>query len=158
MRKRQDAWTNDEDVILAETVLRFVRNGKTQIDAFAEAGKALKRTAAACGFRWNKVVRKQYEEAFQLAKQQAKKQNHEVEKKEKTSEPHPIDAAISLLEAMKTNQLSEHHMDYDARLQQLTTENENLKNQLQRYQEVILEMKNLWEWLDKELHENHRQI
>ena len=50
---RQDAWTQDEDLILAEIVLRHIREGSTQLIAFEEVGKKLVRTPAACGFRWN---------------------------------------------------------------------------------------------------------
>ncbi|MCL6617989.1 MAG: RsfA family transcriptional regulator, partial [Anoxybacillus ayderensis] len=61
---RQDAWTEEEDMLLAETVLAFVREGGTQLRAFEEVGKKLSRTAAACGFRWNSLVRKKYEDAI----------------------------------------------------------------------------------------------
>ena len=50
---RQDAWTHDEDLLLAEIVLRHIREGGTQLAAFEEVGKKLTRTSAACGFRWN---------------------------------------------------------------------------------------------------------
>ncbi len=69
---RQDAWTQDEDLLLAEVVLRHIRDGSTQLAAFEEVGKKLSRTAAACGFRWNSAVRKQYKSAIEIAKKQRK--------------------------------------------------------------------------------------
>ena len=36
---RQDAWTQDEDLLLAEVVLRSIREGGTQLQAFEEVGK-----------------------------------------------------------------------------------------------------------------------
>ncbi|TYR80218.1 RsfA family transcriptional regulator [Priestia megaterium] len=72
MKERQDAWTEENDLLLAETVLRHVREGSTQLNAFEEVGDELNRTSAACGFRWNAVVRHQYEKALQLAKKQRK--------------------------------------------------------------------------------------
>ena len=69
---RQDAWTQDEDLILAEIVLRHIREGSTQLVAFEEVGKKLVRTPAACGFRWNSFVRKQYHSGIELAKKQRK--------------------------------------------------------------------------------------
>lgn len=69
---RQDAWTGDNDILLAETVLRHVREGSTQLSAFEEVGDALNRTAAACGFRWNAVVRRDYEEDLEEAKRERK--------------------------------------------------------------------------------------
>ncbi|MBT2681823.1 RsfA family transcriptional regulator [Bacillus sp. ISL-35] len=72
MKTRQDAWTDENDLLLAETVLRHVREGSTQLNAFEEVGDKLDRTSAACGFRWNAVVRHNYEKALQLAKKQRK--------------------------------------------------------------------------------------
>lgn len=72
MKSRQDAWSEEDDLLLAETVLRHVREGSTQLNAFEEVGDKLNRTSAACGFRWNAVVRHNYEQALQLAKKQRK--------------------------------------------------------------------------------------
>jgi prespore-specific regulator len=72
MKDRQDAWSEENDLLLAETVLRHVREGSTQLNAFEEVGDKLNRTSAACGFRWNAVVRHDYEKALQLAKKQRK--------------------------------------------------------------------------------------
>ncbi len=72
LKVRQDAWTEEDDLLLAETVLRHVREGSTQLNAFEEVGDKLNRTSAACGFRWNAVVRHNYEKALQLAKKQRK--------------------------------------------------------------------------------------
>mgnify|MGYP005751533157 FL=1 len=69
---RQDAWSQDEDLLLAEVVLRYIREGGTQLAAFEEVGKNLSRTSAACGFRWNSYVRKQYKSGIELAKKQRK--------------------------------------------------------------------------------------
>ncbi|GIQ64120.1 hypothetical protein PACILC2_26880 [Paenibacillus cisolokensis] len=73
---RQDAWSPDDDLILAEVTLRHIREGSTQLAAFEEVGERIGRTSAACGFRWNSCVRKRYEEAIQLAKQQRQKRNY----------------------------------------------------------------------------------
>jgi len=72
MKVRQDAWTEEDDLLLAETVLRHVREGSTQLNAFEEVGDKLNRTSAACGFRWNAVVRHRYENALERAKKQRK--------------------------------------------------------------------------------------
>ena len=69
---RQDAWNQDEDLLLAEVVLRHIREGSTQLRAFEEVGRQLSRTSAACGFRWNSFVRKQYKSGIELAKKQRK--------------------------------------------------------------------------------------
>src|SRR4051794_37474222 len=70
---RQDAWVKENDDLLAEAVLRHVKEGSTQLNAFEEAGDALNRTAAACGFRWNAVVRREYEKELAEAKKERKR-------------------------------------------------------------------------------------
>lgn len=75
--KRQDAWTAEDDLILAEVTLRHIREGGTQLSAFEEVAERLGRTPAACGFRWNSAVRKQYDAAIQIAKSQRQKRNQE---------------------------------------------------------------------------------
>lgn len=69
---RQDAWSHEDDLLLAETVLRHIREGSTQLNAFEEVGDELNRTSAACGFRWNAEVRNKYIHAIDLAKRQRK--------------------------------------------------------------------------------------
>ncbi|MBH5316917.1 RsfA family transcriptional regulator [Paenibacillus sp. GSMTC-2017] len=73
---RQDAWSPDDDLILAEVTLRNIREGSTQLAAFEEVGERIGRTSAACGFRWNSCVRKRYEDAIQISKQQRQKRNY----------------------------------------------------------------------------------
>ncbi|UZJ77267.1 RsfA family transcriptional regulator [Fictibacillus sp. KU28468] len=72
---RQDAWNQEEDVLLADVVLRHIREGSTQLAAFEEVGEKLSRTSAACGFRWNSLIRKRYESAIAIAKKQRKERN-----------------------------------------------------------------------------------
>ncbi|KAA9007617.1 RsfA family transcriptional regulator [Paenibacillus spiritus] len=72
---RQDAWSTEDDLTLAEITLRHIREGSTQLAAFEEVGEKIGRTSAACGFRWNSCVRKNYEEAIGLAKSQRQKKS-----------------------------------------------------------------------------------
>lgn len=88
---RQDAWSHEDDLLLAETVLRHIREGSTQLDAFEEVGDRLNRTGAACGFRWNAIVRRKYEQAIEIAKKQ-RKQKKRAEQKARTLRPAPMPA------------------------------------------------------------------
>ncbi|MGM0902603.1 MAG: RsfA family transcriptional regulator [Bacillota bacterium] len=154
---RQDAWTDDEDLMLAETVLRHIREGGTQLKAFEEVGKKLSRTGAACGFRWNSFVRKQYQSGIELAKKQRK----ELKKQSKKVEDEPaiekavedaadlnevgtitIDVVKSFLDDLqekveKTSIQQENISKYDQRVKELekkvfklSAENEKLKEEL----------------------------
>ncbi|WP_348623112.1 RsfA family transcriptional regulator [Paenibacillus peoriae] len=73
---RQDAWSVEDDLILAEVTLRHIREGGTQLAAFEEVGQKIGRTSAACGFRWNSCVRKRYDEAISIAKAQRQKRSY----------------------------------------------------------------------------------
>lgn len=67
---RKDKWTAEDDSFLAETVLRHIQSGSSQLMAFEQASARLNRTSAACGFRWNSELRKHYEDAIRKAKQE----------------------------------------------------------------------------------------
>lgn len=73
---RQDAWSTEDDLILAEVTLRHIREGSTRLAAFEEVGEKIGRTSAACGFRWNSCVRKKYESAISNAKAQRQKRSY----------------------------------------------------------------------------------
>lgn len=74
---RQDAWTTEDDEILADIVLKHIKQGSTQLAGFNEASRRLGRTAAACGFRWNACVRKQQRQIIEIAKEERKKSKSE---------------------------------------------------------------------------------
>ncbi|MBO1004922.1 RsfA family transcriptional regulator [Pseudogracilibacillus auburnensis] len=127
---RQDAWTDQEDTLLANIVLHHIRNGSTQLQAFDEAGVKLKRTSAACGFRWNSNIRKQYQADIQLAKEQKKKskfrnkittteQSENVDKEQ--LEPNSLEDAVQFFKQIKTLLTS---------IDEYKNENEKLKAEL----------------------------
>lgn len=76
---RKDEWTEEHDLIVAETVLRNVRQGRTQTKAFEEVANKLNRTLAACSFRWNNTLRYKYETALELAKKASRTNEAEKE-------------------------------------------------------------------------------
>lgn len=155
---RQDAWTKDEDILLAETVLRHIRQGKTQLEAFKEVAKKLSRTSAACGFRWNATIRKNYHESIQQAKEERKQgTNKEIWQltSSENKESNPIETAILILEKMKSGfpQENIHHDEQTELIEKLEKENEQLKQQLLRYDNAWSEMGKLWGWVKNEKNE-----
>lgn len=92
---RSNAWTVEDDNRLAETVLQHIRNGSTQLRAFAEAGQQLGRTSAACGFRWNGALRKQHVEALEAVKAERKHYNKKFRAKSPASDDVGAQEAIS---------------------------------------------------------------
>lgn len=149
---RQDAWTKDEDIMLAETVIRYIREGKTQLEAFKEVAKELSRTSAACGFRWNATIRKQYYNAIQSAKETRKQgSENNIRRPNSTNsklESDPIDTAILYLKRMKFNAFDQREIKQEKlAIRQLERDNEQLKEQLSRYDDAWREMGKLWSWV-----------
>lgn len=142
---RQDAWSKDEDVLLAEVVLRHIREASTQLAAFEEVGKKLSRTPAACGFRWNSLIRKQYESAIILAKKHRKEQKRsnlyeerEVDNQDNDNRDNiaMIDEAIRIL--VQTKSCFSNVNDLEESYKEILIENEQLKHQLQQIEKEYL--------------------
>lgn len=80
-------WTPEEDVTLSNTVLRYIAEGLTMKDAFAEVSRLLygERTADACENRWNTALKKRVRSKLDKARtiraivRKAKKEGHQVE-------------------------------------------------------------------------------
>ncbi|SFD57072.1 prespore-specific regulator [Lentibacillus persicus] len=150
---RQDAWSHEDDLLLAETVLRHIREGSTQLHAFEEVGDKLNRTSAACGFRWNAEVRNKYNDAIELAKRQRKEKKRAEAKEAKqpviaipetkninneatgadTSYNEPpqtltIDSVIQFLKQLKKDYQASNQSKQS--LEQMNRENEQLKRQV----------------------------
>lgn len=132
---RQDSWTNDNDLLLASTVLQNIRNGGTQLAAFKEVAKLLNRTPAACGFRWNSYVRKQYQEEIQQAKQNRKVGNNislSEQKKETNSLSMTLDDIILFLKNYKkTNEFTM----LQNQIENLEAENQSILQRVTMYEE-----------------------
>lgn len=151
---RQDAWSNEEDIILAEIVLRYIREGKTQLEAFKEVAKQLSRTSAACGFRWNASIRKQYQDAIKTAKEKRKythkEQAYELMQESKDTTGDPIQTAISLLEQMQepaSEPKGNNCKEKEKLMEQLKQKNAELEERLLRYHQAWEEMGKLWHWV-----------
>lgn len=166
---RQDAWSKDEDLLLAEVVLRHIREGSTQLKAFEEVGKKLSRTAAACGFRWNSSVRKQYKTGIELAKRQRKELKRkseedivreyiEEEKNEEIrNENLTLEQVMSYLRRMKeqeeyyaasNEQLAKYREEcnrLERKLQLAVEENEHLKKEISSLKDDYLSLLSIME-------------
>lgn len=148
-KKRQDSWSSDEDTILAEIVLRYIRQGKTQLEAFKQASKQLSRTPAACGYRWNARLRKQYTTTITQAKNNKGEEKKRVVESDVTNKDHQsLEQAISLIKKFKSNSDKQSLQDKERfELIQLRKENEQLTARLKNYEAAFTEIYNIWNWL-----------
>lgn len=146
---RQDAWTMEEDRLLAEIVLEHIRAGSTQLKAFEEVGAKLSRTAAACGFRWNSYVRKKYKNEISEAKKarkaypkqgrKGKEPDIQDEQKEKTKSFSTKDIIQFLMDMEE----AQSNIQSESEIQEtLKRENERLKQELAETKHQLQTIKN----------------
>jgi prespore-specific regulator len=158
---RQDAWTDSEDMMLAEVVLRHIREGSTQLSAFEEVGSKLKRSAAACGFRWNSLIRKKYNTAVEMAKKQRKELKKKTNKKKAkmnvnqghfsdSTEQMTMEKVIAYLSSLNNDASSEKFKNDN---DMLMIENERLKKDLQdlheKYQSIQKDYRSLLDIMNR---------
>ncbi|MCC3372842.1 RsfA family transcriptional regulator [Cohnella sp. REN36] len=161
---RQDAWSADDDLILAEVTLRHIREGSTQLAAFEEVGQRIARTSAACGFRWNSCVRKRYDEAISIAKQQRQKRNYL--KKQGISgltQPERLPSSGDEAESAKTELLSADSLSMEAvirylrqwknTVQDLTRQVRTLDKELKEKEDLLSSLRQSNDKLSKEVNE-----
>jgi prespore-specific regulator len=149
MKTRQDAWTHEDDLLLAETVLRYIREGGTQLEAFEEVGDKLNRTAAACGFRWNAEVRKNFEQAISMAKKHRKERKRALDRMKKELKPleknkQPEPTLPALLPAPSSSITIDDCITFLTNLKLETNQSETLKaeNEILKQENENLLMKN----------------
>ncbi|MGF2623741.1 RsfA family transcriptional regulator [Bacillus cereus] len=139
---RHDSWTSDNDLLLARIILKNIRSGRTQLAAFKEVAKQLNRTPAACGFRWNSYVRKQYEEEVQQAKRNRKLEDNispSQEQKETNSLSITLDDIIIFLQ--NYNELNE-LTNLKNQIKYLETEIQSLSQRITMYEEEYRKLLN----------------
>ncbi|KGA98030.1 transcriptional regulator [Alkalihalobacillus alcalophilus ATCC 27647 = CGMCC 1.3604] len=161
MKIRQDAWSHEDDVLLAETVLKHIKEGSTQLRAFDEVGDELNRTSAACGFRWNAVVRARYINQIEEAKKERKERKRAASYNyyyaappanpawstpklspkfdTETSEEMDIHGVIQYLQSLaQSNQSSSM---WQVKAEVLEKENENLRGEVKHLQSELNKLK-----------------
>jgi prespore-specific regulator len=124
MKVRQDAWSHEDDLLLAETVLRHIREGSTQLQAFEEVGDHLNRTSAACGFRWNAVVRRKYDQAIAIAKKQRKERKRALAKQQVSTNQGNQSDTNRLSPSFETVEFSEEYVPYSERKMHFKQQND----------------------------------
>ncbi|MFV9510003.1 RsfA family transcriptional regulator [Tepidibacillus sp. LV47] len=147
---RQDAWTEDEDLLLAEVILRHIREGSTQLKAFEEIGKKLNRTPAACGFRWNSLVRKKYEAAIQIAKAQRQKRKYYQSAKETFD----IELSDELTKESSTKQEIDSELTFDSVIRFLRKQKLYAQEIGKKYKTIEKELEEKSRELEQLKHEN----
>ncbi|MFP7442648.1 RsfA family transcriptional regulator [Bacillus infantis] len=142
---RKDGWSDEEDRVLACQVLKHIKAGSTQLQAFEKVGVKLRRTAAACGFRWNSTVRKQYKEEIEIAKQIKRSGKANTEQSIGNLE------IIDIVRALYTriDKTSEIESNLKVKIEQLTADNKLLSERKSILQQKHLELFSLLDSLPK---------
>ena len=131
--RRTNAWTADDDQLLGDLVLSTIRNGDTQLNAFKATADQLGRTSAACGFRWNGMLRHHYKAEIEAA--QREKRLRWAPRN--TDQPETVDSSSAMKEAihfLKT---------VDQKYQHLRSQKESLMLECDRLREKLKDLEKL---------------
>jgi prespore-specific regulator len=129
---RKDNWIENEDRLLADTVLKHIREGSTQLKAFDEAAERLRRTSAACGFRWNSEVRKNHEEAIRTAKQARYMNKKDQSRNKETAVVHQHSKTHFLPLESLMSQVTQYIRELEEKVARQQSEIKILKEKLER--------------------------
>jgi prespore-specific regulator len=146
-------WTKEEDQLLSEIVLHTISQGGTQLTAFSDVGKKIGRTAGACGFRWNAVLRNQNPTSYSEAKK--KRVYTQLEKKRK-AKIETFSEAIDLLK--RTEQAWVKQQKEISRLTQSISQTkqrvETLKQEKQKFKQESVSV----EWVQQEVKNRYEEL
>ncbi|GMA50239.1 hypothetical protein GCM10025857_15960 [Alicyclobacillus contaminans] len=138
---RSDAWTPEDDQRLASIVLNHIRSGSTQLRAFEEAGNELGRTAAACGYRWNGVLRKGLRAEIEAAKRDRKTAQKAVSpglrRNPQIANPAASDSIQDVILFLQAYDLQ--YQKLKVQLENLQLENERLQSRIRELESTVAE-------------------
>ena len=157
---RKVVWSTQDDLLLKDTVIKLVKEGSTLLSAFEEVGQKLNRTAAACSWRWNAIVKYQYEEEFKQACLEKAKSKNKIVKSEASEEQSTLeenqqarkavvkkvslDSIINdiklLIDQNKDTDLEKENEELKSQVEILKEENKQLKEQNQQLIEKVNEL------------------
>lgn len=146
-------WTAEEDRLLKENVLKAIRQGGTQIDAFKKVGQTLKRTPGSCGFRWNAVLRQQDPASYLEAKK--KRVSNQLRKNRKEN----LSSISALIPYIK--QLEKEEKQLIENVDQLQMEQ---KKQIEYYETIreenhqLRKDRNSYEWYQQEVKNKYQHL
>lgn len=131
-------WEND-DLLLVETILRYVRNGEAINDACKEVEEKLNytRTFTTLKHRWFTVLKQQYESAFNSALKEGKKKKKKRYRQSQNFNPNELGIieALNVVKAYSEQVAKEKEERLKA--EELQKENQAIKDKLNRISEEM---------------------
>jgi prespore-specific regulator len=146
-------WTPEEDELLSRSVLHTISQGGTQLTAFSEVGKEIGRTAGACGFRWNAVLRGQNPTSYSEAKK--KRVYTQLEKKRK-SKVETFSEAIELLKQTEQEWIKQ--QKEITQLNQSISKTKQKVNTLVQENQKFKQENNAVEWVQQEVKTRYEEL
>jgi prespore-specific regulator len=146
-------WNTEEDLLLSEMVLNTISQGGTQLTAFSEVGKKIGRTAGACGFRWNAVLRGQNPTSYSAAK---KKRVYTQLEKKRRAKVETFSDAIDLLK--QTEQTWMKQQKELTRLTELVAKTKQQVANLQQENQAFHQEYHEVEWVQQEVKSKYEEL
>jgi prespore-specific regulator len=151
---RSDAWTEEQDHLLAEVILRYIREGSSQLAAFEELSERIGRTASAIGFRWNATVRHDYKAAIDIAKKQRIQLKADRRGKRQRTSSRVTSITSPIQQQEKDSSLANDSIQFSDVINFLKDQNRKMKELSILNQELSLENKHVKSENDKLKKEN----
>lgn len=138
MESRKGNWSEEEDQFLSNTVIQYIQERKTQLEAFKDVAETIHRTPAACGYRWNAKLRNDFQEELKQTKSDKRADssiNQPFHQEERNIEAeNPLQVALQYLECLDKYRL--HSLESIQELSELKRENEQLKRKLAYFEQA----------------------
>lgn len=155
-----EIWTTDDDVLLAETILRNVREGNTVVDGCREMERVTSgdRTASASKYRWFTKLVHQYKAGYELAKQQGKEVKNAKKRKLNQGERYK-EIVEEVLE--RTPEVQEKEIepeDFIVLAKKFKEQQSKKENDVNKQEKEIKQLKRDNEKLEKELRESKKEV
>lgn len=138
-------WSEEEDQLLADKVIQYAVKGKSQLEAFKDVAEEIKRTSAACGYRWNAKLRDNFQKDLQQAKKERHPEspsNNAANQKQEVPE-NTLQSALQFLKWLDDHSI--HSLQDVRELGELKKENKQLREKLayfeQAYSHAFLQTK-----------------
>ncbi|MDZ5470862.1 Myb-like DNA-binding domain-containing protein (plasmid) [Bacillus sp. 31A1R] len=141
MKTRKDAWTEEDDQFLYETVMEYTQNGDSKASAYRKASDVLGRTVTACAYRWNRQLK------HKMKINHIKEVSSDQKEESLCTELMVIETNHSELESIQLDDVIQFLIDYNKQNEgiQMEYENKGLKEEHQLLSDKQRELEQLYE-------------
>lgn len=153
--KLRKSWTTQDNILLAETIVKVVNSGKTFSDAYREAGKLLGRSPFACEKQWRDKLKSKY--ISQIKKSTAATKKLKTNPKS-NSNTNPIPKPINMNETLTVNEVLQSIFSQNLTSNELVEKIVNLSQKNKDFQRLTKPLVSTTENEQKDLYDSRKKV